>query len=166
MLTMLRQYSHPNIGDLWQCSNVWCFFLLNIKSKVLTRVSEINSSTHEGAWMIISPHSNASWDMQVIDWLGEVFRLVSMVSAIWDTHVKNIGWTVVGSSGSLRQQAPSDMKITHTFNIFTKSTRIVLIHHQASQNMSLSIHYWQSQLILLWDMVFQVTHTPLQVKTQ
>ena len=85
---------------------------------------------------------------EICDWLGRVYRPVSMVPTIWDANVGDMGWTWDGLTGCLwllflwspRQKVTHDKKLRHSrchFKIrnlqihrfqFTKFTKMCEFH--------------------------------------
>ena len=65
-----------------------------------------------GIWSILMAqdwHQQQHWGF----WLDRVDRSISLLVAIWDAHVKDMGWAVCVSSWSPRQMT-NDMRITDT----------------------------------------------------
>ena len=54
------------------------------------------------------------WIGRLTDWLGTVYRPISMVLAMWDAHFMDTGQTVHGSSWSPRQELTCNMRMLGT----------------------------------------------------
>ena len=65
-------------------------------------------------WLVIWNSQTCQVPFRIMsDWLGRVYHPLSMLTAIWDVHVKDIRWAICCcSSWSPTQEVTSDMKFT------------------------------------------------------